>query len=76
MINIEERSTEKRSFFSRLVVIYIFFIFLFTFLLFRTYSLQVSSYTDYELASLKNRTRDVWFNQQEELSLIEMETFL
>ena len=59
MINIEERSTEKRSFFSRLVVIYIFFIFLFTFLLFRTYSLQVSSYTDYELASLKNRTRDV-----------------
>ena len=26
MINIEERSTEKRSFFSRLVVIYIFFI--------------------------------------------------
>ena len=59
MINLEERFVEKKSFFSRLIFIYFFFGILFSFLIFRTFSLQVSSYTDYELASLKNRTRDI-----------------
>ena len=31
----------------------------FLFLLFKTYSLQVSSYSDYELAALKNKTKEV-----------------
>ena len=59
MINLEERFVEKKSFFSRLIFIYFFFSILFSLLIFRTFSLQVSSYTDYELASLKNRTRDI-----------------
>ena len=59
MINLEERFVEKKSFFSRLIFIYFFFGILFSLLIFRTFSLQVSSYTDYELASLKNRTRDI-----------------
>ena len=59
MIDLNERFIEKRSFFNRLLLIYFFFGALFLFLLFKTYSLQVSSYSDYELAALKNKTKEV-----------------
>ena len=59
MIDLEERILEKKSFFNRLVFIYLLFGILFSTLLYKTYSLQVSSFSDYEIASLKNRTREV-----------------
>ena len=59
MIELEERTLEKKSFFNRLVFIYLLFGILFSILLYKTYSLQVSSFSDYEIASLKNRTREV-----------------
>ena len=59
MIDLNERISEKKNFFNRLVFVYIFFGFLFLFLIYKTFSLQVSSYTDYEIASLKNKTREI-----------------
>ena len=55
MIDLEERFIEKKSFFSRLVIVYLFFGFLFIFFLYTTYSLQVYEYDDYEVAALKNK---------------------
>ena len=59
MINLNERISEKKNFFNRLIFVYIFFGFLFLYLIYKTFSLQVSSYTDYEIASLKNKTREI-----------------
>jgi len=59
MIDLNERISEKKNFFNRLVFVYIFFGFLFIYLIYKTFSLQVSSYTDYEIASLKNKTREI-----------------
>ena len=59
MIDINERFSEKKNFFNRLIFVYIFFACLFLYLIYRTFSLQVSSFTDYEIASLKNKTREV-----------------
>ena len=59
MIDLEERFIEKKSFFSRLVIVYLFFGFLFIFFLYTTYSLQVYEYDDYEVAALKNKTKEV-----------------
>ena len=59
MSDIEERRLEKKNFSNRLLFIYIFFAFLFTYFLSKTYSLQISSFSDYEIASLKNKTREV-----------------
>ena len=59
MIDLNERISEKKNFFNRLVFVYIFFGFLFLYLIYKTFSLQVSSYTDYEIASLKNKTREI-----------------
>ena len=59
MIDLNETIIEKKNFFNRLVFVYLFFGMLFLFFLYRTFSLQVSSFTDYEIASLKNRTREV-----------------
>lgn len=59
MIELEERNLEKKSFFNRLVLIYFFFGILFSFFIYQTYSLQVSSFSEYTSASLKNKTRDV-----------------
>ena len=59
MIELEERNLEKKSFFKRLVLIYFFFGVLFSLFIFQTYSLQVSSFSDYASASLKNKTRDI-----------------
>lgn len=59
MIDLNERTLEKKNFFNRLILIYLFFGFLFLFFLYRTFSLQVSNYTDYEIASLQNKTREV-----------------
>ena len=58
MIDINERFSEKRNFFKRLLFVYIFFGILFLYLIYKTFSLQVSSFTDYELASLENKTRE------------------
>ena len=58
MIDINERYSEKRNFFNRLLFVYIFFGILFLYLIYKTFSLQVSSFTDYELASLENKTRE------------------
>ena len=46
MIDLNERYAEKKSFFNRLVVVYVFFGFVFSFFLYQTYSLQVSEYKD------------------------------
>ena len=59
MIDLKERYSEKKHFFRRLILICTFFGALFLYLLFKTFSLQISSYTDYELAALKNKTREV-----------------
>jgi len=59
MIELEERNIEKKSFFNRLVLIYFFFGILFSFFIYQTYSLQVSSFSEYTSASLKNKTRDM-----------------
>ena len=58
MIDINERFSEKKNFFNRLIFVYIFFACLFLYLIYKTFSLQVSSFTDYEIASLKNKTRE------------------
>ena len=59
MINLEERVSEKKSFFNRLIIVYIFFAGLFLYFLYKTFLLQISSYTDYEIASLENKTREI-----------------
>ncbi len=59
MIDINERFSEKKNFFNRLIFVYIFFACLFLYFIYKTFSLQVSSFTDYEIASLKNKTREV-----------------
>ena len=59
MIDFKERYSEKKHFFRRLILICTFFGAVFLYLLFKTFSLQISSYTDYELAALKNKTREV-----------------
>ena len=59
MIDINERFSEKKNFFNRLIFVYIFFACLFLYLMYKTFSLQISSFTDYEIASLKNKTREV-----------------
>ena len=58
MINLNERLSEKKNFFNRLLFVYIFFGILFLYLIYKTFTLQVSSYYDYELASLENKTRE------------------
>ena len=58
MINLNERLSEKKNFFNRLIFVYIFFGILFLYLIYKTFTLQVSSYSDYELASLENKTRE------------------
>jgi penicillin-binding protein 2 len=59
MIDLEERIVEKKSFFNRLVIIYLFFGLIFIFFLERTYSLQISEFSDYEIAALENKTKKV-----------------
>ena len=59
MIDLQERVSERKNFFNRLLLIYIFFTFLFGLIIFRTYTLQVSSFSDYEIAALKNKTREI-----------------
>ena len=59
MIDLNERYAEKKSFFNRLVVVYVFFGFVFSFFIYQTYSLQVSEYKDYETAAIANKTKEV-----------------
>ena len=59
MIDLEERIVEKKSFFNRLIIIYLFFAIVFIFFLERTYSLQISEFSDYEIAALENKTKEV-----------------
>ena len=59
MIHLEERAIEKRSFFKRLVIIYLLFGFIFIFFLQRTYSLQISEFNNYKIAALENKTKEV-----------------
>jgi penicillin-binding protein 2 len=59
MIDLEERIVEKKSFFNRLVIIYLFFGLIFIFFLERTYSLQISEFSEYEIAALENKTKEV-----------------
>ena len=59
MIDLEERYKEKRSFFNRLIIVYAFFGFAFSFFLYQTYSLQVSDYSEYETAAIENKTKEV-----------------
>ena len=59
MIDLNETVLEKRNFFNRLIIVYVFFGLLFLYFLYKTFSLQVSSYTDYEIAALENKTREI-----------------
>ena len=59
MIDSLERFSEKKNFFNRLILIYVIFAALFIFIIYKTYSLQVSSFSDYEIAALKNKTREI-----------------
>ena len=59
MIDLNRTVSEKKNFFNRLIIIYTFFGLLFLYFLYKTFSLQVSSYTDYEIAALENKTREI-----------------
>ena len=59
MINLEERVVEKKSFYNRLIIIYLFFALVFIFFLERTYSLQISEFSNYEIAAIENKTKEV-----------------
>ena len=59
MIDLNERSKEKKNFSNRLTLVYLFFGILFSFFIYKTFSLQVSDYTEYEIASLQNKTREI-----------------
>ncbi len=59
MIDLNRTVSEKKNFFNRLIIIYAFFGLLFLYFLYKTFSLQVSSYTDYEIAALENKTREI-----------------
>ena len=59
MIDLNERFIEKRSFFNRLIIVYVFFGFVFSFFLYQTYSLQVSEHIEYETAAIENKTKEV-----------------
>jgi penicillin-binding protein 2 len=59
MIDLNERYAEKKSFFNRLAVVYVFFGFVFSFFIYQTYSLQVSEFKDYETAAIANKTKEV-----------------
>jgi penicillin-binding protein 2 len=59
MINLEERAVEKKSFYNRLIIIYLFFALVFIFFLERTYSLQISEFSNYEIAAIENKTKEV-----------------
>ena len=59
MIDSQERFSEKKNFFNRLLLIYVIFAALFILIIYKTYSLQVSSFSDYEIAALKNKTREI-----------------
>ena len=59
MIDLNERKKEKKNFSTRLILVHLFFGILFSFFIYRTFSLQVSSYTDYQIASLENKTKEI-----------------
>ena len=59
MIDLEERYIEKKSFFNRLIIVYVFFGIVFSFFLYKAYSLQVFEYGEYENAALENKTKEV-----------------
>ena len=59
MIDFDERYAEKKSFFNRLITVYAFFGFAFSFFLYQTYSLQVSEYIEYETAAIENKTKEI-----------------
>ena len=59
MIDLQERVVEKKSFFNRLIVIYLFFGLIFIFFLERTYSLQISDFRDYENAAIETKEKVV-----------------
>ena len=42
-----------------MTLVYLFFGILFSFFIYKTFSLQVSDYTEYEIASLQNKTREI-----------------
>jgi penicillin-binding protein 2 len=51
----EERQIEKNNFSSRAILLFGFVILCFTAVLIQVFSLQISGYTDYQLAALKNK---------------------
>jgi len=57
MIDLDERYKEKRSFFNRLIIVYAFFGFSFSFFLYQTYSLQLSDFSEYETPPIENETK-------------------
>ena len=59
MTDLNKRYQEKNNFFKRIALLYVFFGFLFFLFLYRTFTLQISSYTDYELASIENKTKEM-----------------
>ena len=62
MIDLNERHLEKRSFFNRLLLVYLFFGAAFLFILYKTYSLQVAGYSNYEIAALKKIQSEMGWN--------------
>jgi penicillin-binding protein 2 len=51
----EERQIEKNNFSSRAILLFGLIIFMLLVVLIKVFSLQVSGYTDYQLAALKNK---------------------
>ena len=59
MIDLQERFIERRSFIFRLFIVYLMFGFLFLIILYQVFQLQVSNYSDYEIAALENKTHEM-----------------
>ena len=59
MIDLQERFIERRSFIYRLFLIYFLFGTFLLLILYQIFQLQISNYSEYEIAALENKTHEM-----------------